>query len=1098
MLRLQPGLPAFTYEVGGGAGGANGAVGPGGATIGEIPGTGSTPGGGAAFASPDEGWLGEDSSSGTATPQVLHATATPGADRLQSWPVPFRRPLLAVAAQPGTTPGEAGAQALAVGADGQVARYRPGQGWTGEYLYNSSGERQTPNLRGVAWPEPGRAYAVGDNGAMWLWQADTELWEPDSGKPLGFDGQLTAIAFSPTDPDLGYAVGKQGTLLSYGKAWTQEALPSGLSEANFTSVAFAGAEAIATYRMLAPSATDPSQEIGGLIVNDGSGWQVEPEAQALLAGLPPKDTVLSKVAGLPDGGAVAAGPGIVIERNSSPSPSSTSPWHFSTEPLPEAQNVTALAAIEEGPSVRALVSLDTGDDPNDSPLYEAIDNPPGPALGEYGVQLGPDPLPQSGYLLRETATGWQDQENLDYPDPSGDDLPGWPDAVLALLVDPSGDQGWAVGGQTGAELTLYGQPGAHEDAQESVQTTGVMRYGAGPAPPQSTSTPISTPGDEATFAVGGNAQCASDCADSAGENLGPDAWLSGAISRAGQIAGLHAFLYTGARISPEARTLGSEAFALELSDYAELLGTGGQLPAYAAASPSDVAPGSAGIGPFAQTIVPQGQAQGQEVAKGPAGTAAYAFASPGAGGTVRVIVLDFSSGALGTAQEAWLGEQLEVAKSSEDPAIVMGNANITNPGSGNYAQDAQAVERILSTSTQRASAYLFDSPEENTSEAIGSGPDPVRAYGSGTLGYVSPPLNEPDDFLGASGFLTVSVDVAQRNAATNQAPVSAGLVPSIGQLGIDATDGTLLRRSHTALFEGLARRPIGGAERVKSSGGDTTLEAPDPYVPIPESCLGGNCSRFIAPAYAFTSSQPNVGTFVESNPNSTNPREVLQVNGKPVPDPASGLFCAYNAGTTIVTLTTGGLSYSEPVTVQPGSIEQPCGTVPRTNPPATEESQAVSPIAPFAPAEEPPPATNPSLSLTPPSPPPSPTAPAAHLPPAPPALPLLLAAVAPLPLRAALPPPSPQAARPTPPSGTSPVGALERERDEQGAVDVVHNMAAYEPGGNRLPPWSPLALIVIAAAAGASLRRRRSDRGPALARAGAGAGTGVRTHRRGR
>ena len=1142
LLRLQPGQAAFSYEIGGGAGGAGTAVGPGGVSIGERPGAAGAPAGGAAFASPDEGWLGdESSSSGSSDPQVLHATTTPTADRLQSWPVPFRRPLLALAAQPGTTPGEAGAQALAVGADGQLARYQPGQGWTGEYLYNSSGERQTPNLRGVAWPEPGRAYAVGDNGAMWLWQAQTGLWESDPGKPLGFDGQLTAIAFSPTNPDLGYAVGKQGTLLAYGKTWTQEALPPGLSQANFTSITFAGEEAIATYRMLQPGDTEGVRvpEIGGLIVNDGSGWQVEPEAQALLAGLPPTDTVLSKVAGLPDGGAVAAGPGIVLERNPSTDPPATSTWHLSSEPLPEAGNVSALAAFEEGSSVRALVSLDTSDDPNGSVLYEEIDDPPGPALGQYGLQLGPDPLPEDGYLLRETATGWQDQEDEDYPNGPNDseDLPGWPDAVLALLLDPGGDQGWAVGGQTGAELALNGSPGA----QEAVQTAGVMRYGAGPAPPESTSAPIPIPANEATFAVGGDAQCASSCADFAGENLGPDAWLSGAISRAGQIAGLHAFLYTGTRISAEAHTLGSEAFARELSDYVGLLGSGGSLPVYTAISPSDVASGSSAQ-TFAATIGaadPAGSVPPDTPPPPPGSGAAYAFESPGAGGTVRVIVLDYSQSELSpndTAEAScpsptewehpadqlqWLCSQLHYATQDGVPAIVMGSENITSPSSENYAQDAQAVEQVLTRQEAAASAYLFDSPERNISEAIVSSSIRVPAYGSGTLGYVTPPLNNPDDFLGASGFLAVSVNVAQRGTATGQAPVSAGLIPSIGQLSVDATNGTLLRRSQVALFEGLARRPLGGERRIKNGGGDIEGQAPDPYDAIPESCVGDNCAQFIPPTYTFTSSQPDVGSFVEQN--SINPRAVLQVNGKPVPDEPrnakgelipdgrfeenakgepinekrevipraeSGLFCAYNAGTTTVTLSTGGLSYSEQVTVQAGSIEQPCGTVPLTNPPPSEESKSLSPIAPFTPeAEGPTPTTNPSLSLIPPSPPPPPAAPsiAHHL--APTALPLFAAALAPLPVRAALPPPSPQPARPAPPSGTSevsePVGVAEKEHEQQGAVDVVHNMAAYEPGGNRLPPWSPLALIVIAAAAGTGIQRWRPKRKPAFARASA-------------
>lgn len=1090
LLSIAAGEPSFSYTVGDGRGGAGKAIGPGAETLGQLPDSGSTSFGGAAFSSPEEGWLGTGGS-----PSVVHVTTAPASDQLVSWPVPFRRPLLAIAAQPGSTVGGGSAQALAVGADGEVARYVPSEGWTPEYLYNSAGERQTPTLLGVAWPEAGRAYAVGDEGAMWLWQASAGMWSPDPAEPPGFDGQLTSIAFSPTSASVGYAVGKQGVLLSYNKTWVQETPPAGLTQANFTSLTFAGNEAIATYRTL--SSGDTAGEIGagetgGLIVNEGSGWRVDPSAQGLLESLPQQDRVLSKVAGLPDGGAVAAGPNVVLERD----PGSSS-WRFSSDPLPEGQNISALAAIQEGSSVRALVSLDTAaeDDPADSLLYQEIDNPPGPALGQYGVLLGPDPLPQRGYLLRETATGWQDEQHEDYPEPDGSDLPGWPDAVLALLVEPSGEGGWAVGGQTGSELTLYGSKGA----QEAAETAGVSRYGTGPAPPQSTTVPIATPSGDATFAVGGNAQCDSACADFANEDIGPDAWLSGAISRASQIPGLRGFLYTGARIddSPDVRSLEATAFQRELNRYAELLGTSDTLPVHAAISPSDI-PSGGTSGAFSEAmgrLAPAGSAPSGTPAP-PAGTAAYAFDSPGAGGTVRVIVLDYSQSTLSpndTTQAScpsewdapanqlqWLCAQLHYARQEGVAAIVMGNADITDAGAPNYATDAQAVGAVLIG--QGASAYLFDSPEANVSETIGTGAGAIPAYGSGTLGYVGPPLTDPEDFLGASGFLLVSVDAAQRNAATGVAPVSVTLVPSVGQLGLNALDGTLVRRSQVALFEGLARRPLGGVERVEDYG-SVTSEPPEPYTPIPEGCVGSNCTQFIEPSYSFSSSQPNVGNFVEQNPNSTDPRAVLQVNGKPVADSASGLFCAFNAGATTVTVTAGGLSYSEPVTVEAGSVNQPCGTVPIASAPAQEETQSTPTVAPVVPASAPP-AVEPFLSLAPPS---APKTPAVHPPPTPAALPLIAPAAAPTPARAALPPPVPQPARPTPPGGASEVsqtvGATEKEREQEGAVDLVHNAAAYEHEGNTVPPSLALGLIVIAAAAGTRLRRRRPRRGPAYARA---------------
>jgi hypothetical protein len=54
------------------------------------------------------------------------------------------------------------------------------------------------------------------------------------------------------------------------------------------------------------------------------------------------------------------------------------------------------------------------------------------------------------------------------------------------------------------------------------------------------------------------------------------------------------------------------------------------------------------------------------------------------------------------------------------------------------------------------------------------------------------------------------------------------------------------------------------------------------------------------------------------------------------------------------------------------------------------------------------------------------------------------------------------------------VGVTEREEEEQGAIQHVHNMAAYTPHREApLPAW-PLALVLLAAAAGAGLRRPRA------------------------
>jgi hypothetical protein len=1088
MLELSGGR--FTYTVGAG---------------GQVEGLG-----GAAFDSPREGWVAEghtgiSGGGGQGQAQVIHITPQPQGDQLREEPVPFRHPLLALAQAPGSTPGDPGAQALAVGLQGQIARYTPGEGWRPEALYDEAGKVQTPTLRGVAWPEPGRAYAVGDGGAMWVWQAATGLWEPDPAKPYGFIANLNAIAFSPSDPSLGYAVGKGGTLLRYGKTWEPEAPPKELGHPNFTSVAFAGDEALATYRTVIqePNTGKGPREAGGVIVSEGGGpWRVDQSAAALLGSLPhPRDTMLTKVAGLPDGGAVAAGPGLVIERDSS-----TAPWRFSPEPLPEAESVSALGAYRDASgAVRAFVSIDLDEslDPDringglESGPYAGDLEPP-PTPGEPPYRPPPDPLPDDGYLLKETASGWSDMEHMALPTRIGGDLPVRPDSVYALLVDPTGNAGLAVGGLTLGSVYLA----------ESLQTAAALRFGAaGAAVPGNAPAPIVTSPTAATFAVGGDAACENECADFANEGLGPDVSLAHALASAGQIAatspgGLRGFLYTGRRLAsrPEGEGLeAGERFERELARYASLLGSA-SVPVHATASPNDLAPNGEGIDPFASILA-------QFLPGAQSGAAYYSFLSTGAsGGEVAVIVLDYSSGALGETQQTWLEAQLRSAKKRGTPAIVLGNASpgleLGIAGAPLQAQDAEALTAILVTGSRDpnsqcrcgASAYLFDYPGANVQAQLTYGEEHIPAFGTGTLGYTPAPFPRETDYLGSSGFLLLEVETARRDLADNVAPVSVRSEPNIGLLALDATDGTLLRRSQVALFEALARRPPQGLAISQESSG-LSRPAGSLYEQIPYTCLGAHCPYAIPTDYTFASSNPDIGDFVAHDPTSANPREVLLgANQLPVPDPRSGLFCAFNAGTTTVTITTGGLSYSEPVTVQAGSVEYPCGTVPLKNPPPRDSPLTAGFQVPsLAPAGAPP--TNPLVKPVTSPPPPAPAAKQPSHPVHPPRpAPLAIVPLAPVqlfPLIAVVPPPAPSAARPTPPSGTaqvpaqSPVsqtvGVAEGEEEEEGATEVVHHMVAYRhhPEEGPLPAW-PLGLVLLAVAAGMGILRSKPD----LARVG--------------
>ncbi len=1027
---------------------------------------------GAAFSSPTEGWLGVEGLS-------VHLTTKPAASKLTPWPVPFRHPLLAIAPQPGMPVGSLMSEALAVGDKGAVARYKPGQGWLPESLFGPGEQVETPQLRAVAWPTPARAYAVGDHGQMWLWRAETGLWEKDPATPPNFRGNLLGVAFDPSEPTRGYAVGTSavgagGVLLRYGKSWTEETgLPAAVQGAAFTSIAFAGSEAIVAYRK------QPNPQVnsfvGGLLFNEGSGWHVDEGAAAAVgSGVP------ETVAGLPDGGAAFVATGGTEGTRLYERESAGSAWQATPTPLPGVGGSVAL--FREGGALRAVVSGGGVGSPAAQPSP-----PPGfppdlfPPLSPLAAGL------EGGGVLRQTASGWSDEShelNSAGTPPGGyvrQDMPYRPDPVLAVLIDPSGSQGWAVGG-------------AVQEEEERLETGDVERYPADGAKPTGVgeSTVPLEPG-EATFAFGGNAQCVAPCADRTRAGVGPQLWLESALALAHKI-GVRAFMYAGPYVT-EGQVSGPRSvpipFGDELETYASILASAG-LPAYAAASPSDLdsrpeSEGSEALFEHAFANFPQPFGSGQPAAGlTPAGRSSeqcaavgcedayYALESEGQGGAVRVVVLDDSRD-VNPKQREWLAGQLSEAKGRGEPVIAVGNADLDAQVAGG---DVQAQEVAGTLVSGGASAYFYDSPEENVMKPLRVGNESIPVFGSGTLGYVNVVNERHGNFHGASGILLGQVDVAARNASTNRAPVTARLIPAIGELALEAKGGTLLRRSQPALFEGLARRPRAGS-LAQSNRTEGEL---DPYIPIPSICVG-ECSTALLPEYTFSSSRPEIGDFVEPNVAAANSSlSVLQgPNGKPIHDSQSGLFCAYNAGTTVVTISAGGLSASLPVTVQAGSVRQPCGTQPLSETSAASAQASITPPPAPAPA---PAGPAPASSAPPPVPLPLP----------PPALPVLPAtpvhavvahslppffvptALA-TPVLAFVPPPVPTPARPNPPTGTSavtsPVEVAEREEEEEEAPESVSAKAvSYRPEEHEPTPLYILGIVLLAAFAGAAGRRR--------------------------
>jgi hypothetical protein len=191
-------------------------------------------------------------------------------------------------------------------------------------------------------------------------------------------------------------------------------------------------------------------------------------------------------------------------------------------------------------------------------------------------------------------------------------------------------------------------------------------------------------------------------------------------------------------------------------------------------------------------------------------------------------------------------------------------------------------------------------------------------------------------------------------------------------------------RSLTLRFEAVGRRPAG---TLATTPGRTENGEPFPgydnYVEIPAPSCGGPC---VQPSYAFTSSDPTIGDFVEpSGPGSPLPK--LDAGGHPIHSSTSGLFCAYNSGSTTVSVTAGLLSYSQQVTVAPGGFGAPCGTVYRPGVGTVviihnghTQSAIRGAAAPPPPAPAPLSGTGPVLATVPPAPVPPPAVPPAAAP----------------------------------------------------------------------------------------------------------------------
>jgi hypothetical protein len=987
----------------------------------------------AVFSSPEEGWLAGSASLG-------HWHLPDASQPLQAWPEANRSTLTSVAVPPGAGSSPWGNGALAVGLGGTALEYVPKQGWVVTPLPDQASKL---NLTSVAFSGPTNAMAVGQAGVILRWNGTA--WTRDPQSITLTQNLLNSVAFGSDGQ--GWAVGAFGTILHFdGSSWSVEQPPPEDQAVDITSVAVSGSDVFAIAD-------------GNLIERKSNGtWSAVDSS--FLSDPAPGNGNLRVVSGLPDGGLVVAGRSVVLTRSHA-----GDRLQYSAQPI-DGIAVAAAATRDSSGNIAAFVSVA-------QPALDPVTLTPGNDVAGYP--------PGDGDLLRETSGGgWQDLSRSQYP--AGAGLPGdgvvKTDPVLGVAPSLDGTHAWVVGGYAGT-ITAAGQGTAAVLPARPVgwQTASIWRFDATSplAPPSEASSGIVLPklAGQVSFAFFSSPECRVQC--SATQDAQPNVNLEATEQQIATFAkqkGGPAFAILGGNArgpaDPQAYLDGNGA-----GDFAQLpslLQPLGSLPLYAAFGPLDPVPGlsdptepwadafAGSPAPFGSGALPANITSAGSGGLDGSVHRYYAFDATQNGGTVRVIVLDNSAGSLdGTwpGQTAWLEAQLAAAHATDLPVVVVTALPLGPAGQPGIASDGAAVTTLLLNAGVLA-VFTTNPSQLNQLFEI---PDPAKfpqlpEYEGASLGYQQSANN---------GVLWDDVAVD-----TNARTVTVNAVPVIDSLSIKPLNGLTVARSSTLEFQGIGRRPVGSLATTPND----SFPGFDNYVTIPAS---GLCSGCTPPSYQFASSNPSIGDFVVPSGSGSSFPFIDPVTGKPDASPTSGLFCAYNAGKTTISLTVGLLTYQLPVTVTSGGFGPPCGTVTQAGVSQTIVTSVGSvnlngaaPPAPAPAAATATPTALPPIPLLAPAPlsPPAPVTPAPLQPPAPLAI---------------VPPPA-GVVQPVPPGGATAQQPASAPRREKARKHASQSAFSVRPAGVDAADWfypatvgaTLLTLLAVGLAVGPSVRRRRT------------------------
>ena len=519
----------------------------------------------------------------------------------------------------------------------------------------------------------------------------------------------------------------------------------------------------------------------------GVGWHVDASAHALLDTVRGGEPRLLAVAGLPDGGAVAAGRDIVIERDGA-----GSPWRFSRQPLPGSTAIAA-AAVRDGAGRAARSS------PSSRSCLPAVRRP---------AAAGPERAaadPAAVRAPRRRLCAARDRRRLGRraahrlrrlrPRPPAEVRPD-PGAAARSRRQRLG--AWAAGAATadaaGRGTSATGGAAAPSAPASARRRLPLRRRAAALPRAAAGAAPVAMPAVRSASRSPATPPASSPAPTSRPQAIGPDRTLAAALrpSAASCTAGNgpRALLYTGAgrRRARQRRRRALRAAARAPQPSAAGL-PGARLrrrrqgpapppsrrPSRLRRRRSAAAPRRPGSPPAGPRRRPDGGARTH-----------YAFDSGGTGGTVRVIVIDNSHGSLAASdayqippesQEPWLGAMLADAKARGIPRSSSAAATSTRASSRAATSPATATRSRRLLVDGGASAYLFERPEEHAptrSRPARSPRSPRSAPARSATARRSRRRGpgQADSLFGDSGYLLAQPDAALRDPQTNRAPVA--------------------------------------------------------------------------------------------------------------------------------------------------------------------------------------------------------------------------------------------------------------------------------------------------------------------------------------